>query len=180
MLFKELYCYFLVYYLSIFAVLGEEEHDFEDLAASIWAVIYLGLMPSFLLWTRALDNGFWILLILITTIALNDSIAMLVGKAIGKTPFSSISPNKTTEGSLAGIIGAAAAFTTMLHFTNLHIDNYYYFEVRDWIRDLTNFKPYMIDYAFSFILGSSIAFIAQVGDLLESLFKRRSWHERFR
>ena len=41
--------------------------------------------------------------ILVGGIMLNDSFAYFTGKAIGRTPFSKISPNKTLEGVLGGI-----------------------------------------------------------------------------
>ena len=47
---------------------------------------------------------FSIPLLLIVSIWVNDTMAYLVGSVIGKTPLSPISPNKTWEGTIAGII----------------------------------------------------------------------------
>ena len=49
------------------------------------------------------DWGFSIPLILVATIWVNDTLAYLVGSLIGKKPLSSISPNKTWEGTIAGV-----------------------------------------------------------------------------
>ncbi|MGI9139380.1 MAG: phosphatidate cytidylyltransferase [Sediminibacterium sp.] len=50
------------------------------------------------------DIGYTIPLILIVTIWVNDTAAYLIGSIIGRTPLSKISPNKTWEGTIAGII----------------------------------------------------------------------------
>jgi phosphatidate cytidylyltransferase len=48
--------------------------------------------------------GFAMPLIIIATIWLNDTMAYLVGSFIGKTPLSPISPKKTWEGTVGGIL----------------------------------------------------------------------------
>jgi len=50
---------------------------------------------------------------LLVTVAVTDSGAYFVGKAIGKTKFSDTSPNKTIEGVLGGIALATVAGTVM-------------------------------------------------------------------
>jgi phosphatidate cytidylyltransferase len=45
-----------------------------------------------------------VVLLLIATIWINDTMAYLVGSFIGKTPLSAISPKKTWEGTLGGAI----------------------------------------------------------------------------
>lgn len=52
------------------------------------SVTYTGLIP----------------LILIASIWINDTMAYIVGSFIGKTPFSKISPKKTWEGTIGGIV----------------------------------------------------------------------------
>jgi phosphatidate cytidylyltransferase len=48
--------------------------------------------------------GYAMPLIIIATIWLNDTMAYLVGSFIGKTPLSPISPKKTWEGTIGGIL----------------------------------------------------------------------------
>lgn len=124
---------------------------FEDLTASLWAVFQLGLLPSFFVWVRLMDNGFGFTLISILSIALNDSASMLGGKIFGKHKLStSISPGKTIEGSLIGLTVGSLTFVFLAKIFHLHFTN-------DYI---------LVAIAIVFnILG-------QIGDLLVSALKR--------
>lgn len=50
-------------------------------------------------------------LVIIFTIWINDTMAYLVGSMIGRTPLSAISPKKTWEGTLGGIVLAVATIS---------------------------------------------------------------------
>ncbi|MFN5335601.1 MAG: phosphatidate cytidylyltransferase, partial [Bacteroidota bacterium] len=52
----------------------------------------------------AMLAGKWVPLILIGAIWINDTMAYIVGSFIGKTPLSPVSPKKTWEGTIGGII----------------------------------------------------------------------------
>jgi len=58
---------------------------------------------------------FWLLIV----VALSDIGAFLVGKSIGKRPFSKTSPNKTLEGVLGGVILATVGGTIFSYSTGL-------------------------------------------------------------
>lgn len=96
------------------------------------------------LWDQ--PNGFYIPIIIILSLWVNDTMAYLVGSAIGKTPFSKISPKKTIEGTVGGMLVCICAITFIL-------------------------KPF-----FHWQVLLSISLIAAVagtaGDLLESKIKR--------
>lgn len=95
-------------------------------------------------------NGYpFVVLTLIASIWLNDTLAYIVGSFIGKTPFSKISPKKTWEGTIGGAILAVALVTCIGYF--------------------------FINKAFlnMYITVSAIAAIfGTLGDLLESKIKR--------
>lgn len=55
--------------------------------------------------------GFAIPVFIIFSIWINDTMAYIVGSLIGKTPFSSISPKKTWEGTIGGALLAVAVMT---------------------------------------------------------------------
>lgn len=92
-------------------------------------------------------TAYLIPLIIICSIWINDTMAYIVGSFFGKTPLSSISPKKTWEGTIGGIILAVVVIGCIA-----------------WAMDLEIIKVV------------SIAFIAAVagtfGDLLESKLKR--------
>lgn len=103
--------------------------------------------------TYVLQKEFTIPVMIIASIWVNDTMAYIVGSLIGKTPLSKISPKKTWEGTMGGIllciavIGLVAPLVFINHF----------------------------DWAFA-IFSATIAGIAAVtgtlGDLLESKLKR--------
>jgi len=97
----------------------------KNIVYSLFGLIYLSLSLALLLNIRSgmmwlmkedlelaatvsgsivIDKGFYIPLIIIGSIWVNDTMAYIVGSFIGKTPFSKISPKKTWEGTIGGIV----------------------------------------------------------------------------
>lgn len=97
------------------------------------------------------DPAVWWVVIVIACMWINDTMAYVLGSMIGRTPFSKISPKKTWEGTLSGIIFATAIVGFML-------------------------DRYLSGPAFTSIEGYGLAFLAAVsgtlGDLFESKLKR--------
>lgn len=85
---------------------------------------------------------------LVLMIWMNDTMAYLVGSFIGKTPFSSISPKKTWEGTAGGALLTVAGAAVWGYFTP-------HYTMTDWI---------------ALSLCASVAGTA--GDLFESKLKR--------
>lgn len=92
------------------------------------------------------DREFLIPMLIIFSIWINDTMAYLVGSMIGKTPLSKISPKKTWEGTIGGIILSVSVITLFL-------------------------QPLLY---WKYLLGISLisAVIGTFGDLLESKLKR--------
>lgn len=81
-----------------------------DFAVSLSGVVYVGWIGAYLVSLRSLPDGLWWLLTALPAVWIGDSAAYFVGRAVGRhrlTP--RLSPKKTWEGYLAGIVGAAAA-----------------------------------------------------------------------
>lgn len=85
---------------------------------------------------------------IVFSIWINDTMAYIVGSFIGKTPLSSISPKKTREGTIGGIILCVIVITLIGYFTR-------YYSVADWI-----------------FISLFCAVFGTLGDLLESKLKR--------
>jgi len=94
--------------------------------------------------------GYFDVVAVITATFMCDSAAYFVGSTMGKHHFSAISPNKTIEGSVAGLLAAVAVMWI------------------GWIF-IRNPKYPMI---LGPVIGVLIGVTAQVGDLLASLIKR--------
>jgi phosphatidate cytidylyltransferase len=96
--------------------------------------------------------------ILILSMWVNDTMAYIVGSLIGKTPFSPISPKKTWEGTIGGILLCilAVGFLFSSVPTDIVLPGVHYeFPKRTW-----------------FIIAGVAAIAGTAGDLLESKIKR--------
>ena len=86
------------------------ERALVDWALSVGLALYLGGLMQFYMPLRAQPTslpGFWVIALLVLSWVC-DSCAYFVGRAIGRTrPAPSISPNKSVEGAVAGLVGAA-------------------------------------------------------------------------
>ncbi|UYQ92727.1 phosphatidate cytidylyltransferase [Chitinophaga horti] len=95
--------------------------------------------------------GYLVPLLLIIFIWINDTMAYIVGSLIGRTPFfPSISPKKTTEGSVGGMVLAVAT---------AGVFGWY------WGKSVLAFEHWLA-------LAGIAAIFGTIGDLLESKLKR--------
>lgn len=88
--------------------------------------------------------------LIIASIWINDTMAYLVGSFIGKTPLSKISPKKTVEGTVGGIVLCVAVAGLVSHFM-----------FDSWVVNL-----------FVMVLAAICAIFGTLGDLFESKLKR--------
>ena len=100
------------------------------------------------------DTGLSIPLCIIFSIWVNDTMAYLVGSFIGKTPLTKISPKKTWEGTVGGIILCVIAIGFL-----------YPLLMNEHLHPLIPKKTWFIVPAICAIFGT-------LGDLLESKLKR--------
>ncbi|HEX4014437.1 MAG TPA: phosphatidate cytidylyltransferase [Candidatus Cybelea sp.] len=129
---------------------GEQKGYFARTAYTLLAVLYIGKLLTYFVFIRQIDgNGMWLTFYVIAIIALTDIFAMIVGSAVGRTRLSKISPNKTVEGAVGSLLLATAFATAATWFAPLHLL---------WWQGAA--------------LGALTSLAAQVGDLVESAFKR--------
>jgi phosphatidate cytidylyltransferase len=130
------------------------EKAFHDWAWAIVGALYVGWMLSYWLNLRGLEDGRnWVYLAMLTTFA-NDTGAFFIGRARGKHKLApTISPAKTWEGALGGLISAIMAAIVIAMVLNL-------------------ISPFTFKYWQIILLGFLVSLFAQLGDLVESLLKR--------
>lgn len=91
--------------------------DWKIIGYTVGGLLYISLSWGLLLdlygkiSSLVLSGGWLLPMLIIATIWINDTMAYIVGSFIGKTPFSSISPKKTWEGTIGGGILAILAVT---------------------------------------------------------------------
>jgi phosphatidate cytidylyltransferase len=130
------------------------EMAFHNWAWTIAGALYVGWMLSYWLNLRFLDEGRgWVYLALLTTFA-NDTGAFFVGRKWGAHKLApGISPRKTWEGAIGGLLSGVAA--TFIVFAIV-----------------SPFSPLPLRYWELILLGFLISLFAQLGDLIQSLLKR--------
>lgn len=121
----------------------------SDLLKVLLAIVYLGILPSSLSWILDRPKGELLVFCLLSIVFTGDVCAYLIGSKYGKTRIlPHISPKKSLEGSLAGLLGSVCAG--------------FIFSVI-WLNENTLLIS---------ILALFVGVTAQVGDLFESLLKR--------
>jgi len=137
------------------------EKTFHDWAWTIVGALYVGWMLSYWLNLRGLEDGRnWVYLAMLTTFA-NDTGAFFVGRAKGKHKLApTISPSKTWEGAIGGLLSSIAAAVVIATILNR------------LSQQLSQIPPFTFKYWQIILLGFLVSLFAQLGDLVESLLKR--------
>ena len=132
------------------------EKAFRDWAWMIVGALYVGWMLSYWLNLRGFEDGRnWVYLAMLTTFA-NDTGAYFIGRARGKHKLApTISPSKTWEGAIGGLICAILGAIVIAMVLNL-------------------ISPFAFKYWQITLLGFLVGLFAQLGDLVESLLKRNT------
>ena len=140
--------------LAVMVFLRDWRRSLTRWALAVGGSLYLGYLLSFfpaLYFLHQPDPnhlGFGYVVFILSAVWLNDTAALLVGSRFGKHPFfPRISPKKTVEGAVAGLIASAAIFFICGPVVNI------------W-------------FPHNLILGILIGVFAQIGDLVESQVKR--------
>lgn len=141
--------------LSIFVLsrFARNKAIFDIIAKQVLGVVYIPVPLALLIFIKELEGGtFWVIWLLIVIFA-NDTGALYAGTFLGKRKLSpSISPNKTIEGSVGGVL---AGMVTGFVFSQLFF--------HQWILSLV-----ILPCAFMLTVAG------QIGDLFESAMKRAS------
>ncbi|HEY0356286.1 MAG TPA: phosphatidate cytidylyltransferase, partial [Flavisolibacter sp.] len=95
----------------------------KNIGYSLFGLLYISLPLALLIDLRTHWNeaeyrlSLTIPLLVIFSIWINDTMAYIVGSMIGKTPLSKISPKKTLEGTIGGILLTVASISLIAYLT---------------------------------------------------------------
>jgi len=121
----------------------------RDSAAALFPVVYIGLPLGALAAVRA-SGGREALVLMMATIVISDSAQYYTGRALGRRPLApTISPKKTVEGAIGGLVFGTLAFVIGARFV---------FPVA---------PVFLVA-----LVGATVSALGIVGDLFESLLKR--------
>lgn len=138
---------------------GDWSASLSDVATTFFAAMFVGVLFGYLIDLRGIHDppkgdemGSDLVLLLFFVVWGSDTAAYAIGTTWGKTALApNVSPRKTVEGAVAGVLGALAAA----------------FIARPWFFG----RLREVD---CLVLGLSLGTIGIAGDLVESMFKRGS------
>ncbi|NRD78872.1 phosphatidate cytidylyltransferase [Bacillus sp. BRMEA1] len=134
--------------LLAYTVITKNSFNFEDAAFSIFSVLYVGI--GFYSFMETRDAGLVYIFYSLFMIWATDSGAYFIGKAIGRNKlWPEISPNKTIEGFIGGVVCAVVVAILFAIFSQIHA-------------------------SFVTLMGITavLSVFGQIGDLVQSAFKR--------
>ncbi len=119
---------------------------------TVFGVLYVGFLLSYLVAIRLFDAGLWLALALVASVWASDVGAYFVGSLFGRHKLApTISPKKSWEGFIAGVIACVTVWT------------------------LASLVPGTgISLVVAVSTGLGVALAATVGDLVESQMKREA------
>lgn len=141
--------YFLIFVLHTLFFIAHRIR-LEEMASSFFGLFYVAFTLSTLMMIRAgFDHGFLLICIVFLIQWLTDTGAYFVGSAFGRHKLlPSVSPNKSVEGAVGGVVAAVLAVLVFNYFTGL--------------------MPMYLALIMSFFAS----ILGQLGDLFESALKR--------
>jgi phosphatidate cytidylyltransferase len=151
---------------SVGAIMARRQAEgaIQDIASTWFTAVYLGLLASFLVRMRqdvAGPGGAWLVMGFLLVVKSTDIFAYGTGMAIGRhklIPW--LSPGKTIEGLIGGLLGAAGIAVFLLYLSVI-------------IRIDTIQHPIAPGvYVWAGLIGALLGGVGQIGDLMESLLKR--------
>jgi len=125
-----------------------------NLAVVILGIVYIGVLGSFGVLLLDSPEGRGLLFAGILLGAGYDIGGYFIGRALGRSPLTEVSPNKTLEGLIGGAITTVGVSILISLF------------------DVGPFDGSPFGFSDALIVGIVVAFIAPIGDLAESLMKR--------
>lgn len=142
------FAFLAVILLLIHTVVVKNSFTFDDAAFAVLGTLYLGMGFYYTIETR--EYGLAYIIFALFIVWFTDSGAYFTGRKIGKRKlWPEISPNKTVEGFIGGIVWAIGIGLILNYFVDLD-------------------KPILIIIAVSIIAS----IFGQMGDLVESALKR--------
>ena len=163
--------------LLVIGIFQKNNFNLKAFGAAVLGWLYISVSWGMMLGLRQhgiifkgtdlfVDAGKIYPIILISSIWINDTMAYIVGSFIGKTPFSSISPKKTWEGTVGGAVLCVVTVGLVCKYAHFTFTVPPYAGVKG-----STVISYNL-YNTGFAIATLAAIFGTAGDLLESKLKR--------
>ncbi len=127
--------------------------NFNDLVYTLVGIIYIVFCIGSIAMLRGLEHGRILIWYVLFSGWATDVFAYVIGMRFGKHKFTSVSPKKSIEGAIAGVIGAIIVTTIYTYFINTYAGVEY-------------------SYIYIAIITAILSIIGQIGDISASAIKR--------
>ena len=147
----------LIFVLFLHVIVSNMEINIIDIAISLLGICYVIVFIMFLPLTYGLEKGNIFIWYIFLAAWGTDIFAYLIGKNFGKHKLANnkVSPNKSVEGCIAGIIGSIL----LVIIYTIIINNVFNLEI-----------PYL----FALLIAIALSIVGQIGDLAASSIKRHN------
>ena len=146
-----------LYIVVLFAIymINMKDIKFGDVAHTFFLTVYVAFMFAHIILVRNMEDGQLLIWLVLIGAFVTDTAALFGGKFFGRHKLCpKLSPKKTVEGSISGIIGSAAGTLIFCLIGMLFFDK----------------EP---NYPWALLVGIGASVISQLGDLSASCIKRQ-------
>lgn len=134
-------------------VFTQMKTSFKDIAYTFLGIFYVVYFTLFLAIIYGRETGNILIWYVIGASWASDIFAYTIGKYFGKHKFSKVSPKKSIEGCVAGVLGAVISMLIFTYFAN-------------------TFWGQNFSYLYIGIIGVVLSILGQIGDFAASTIKR--------
>ncbi len=145
------------YIVAIFVIYmsNMESIGFNDIAKTFFITMYVSFMFGHIILVRNMYNGHLLIWVVLIGAFITDTAALFGGKFFGKHKLCPrLSPKKTVEGSVSGIIGCIVATIIFCVICSFVFDEY-------------------VNYGYAVLISLGASVVSQLGDLSASCIKRQ-------
>lgn len=138
------------------SIFSNMKKNILDISTTIFGIIYITYLFAFITFTKHLNNGIYYVWFILGGAWITDTFAYMIGKLFDivykNHKFSKISPNKSIEGCIGGIVGCTLFFIGYAYYLNS--------------------IGMELNYFLMAIIGIVTSIISQIGDFAASAIKR--------
>lgn len=134
-------------------IVSNMKYNIKDIAITFFGICYIVIFLMYLPMIRETENGRITIWYVFLAAWGTDIFAYLIGRKLGKHKFSKISPNKSIEGCIAGLIGSVILILFYTLLCNTYLNMHFH-------------------YGMLIIIGIVLSLVGQIGDFAASSIKR--------
>ena len=134
-------------------ILTNMKSSFNDIVLILFGICYITLFIGFIPLIYGLNNGKFLIWYIFFSAWGTDTFAYFTGMKFGKHRFTQISPKKTIEGCIGGIVGSTLVLLIYTAILNKNVG-------------------INLNYIYISIIGVVLSVLSQIGDLSASTIKR--------